>query len=46
MHAGLDLSHVNATHPVVSMVRGVTYALVDLTESEDIFAGLVPGPSP
>ncbi|KAJ0416988.1 phenazine biosynthesis-like protein [Aspergillus carlsbadensis] len=45
-HGELDLSGVEPTYPVVSMVRGVTYALVDLTKREDIFAGLVPGPSP
>jgi predicted PhzF superfamily epimerase YddE/YHI9 len=46
MHGELDLSNLNPTHPVVSMVRGVTYALVDLTKRDDIFAGIVPGPSP
>lgn len=44
--AASDLYDVQATHPVVSMVRGVTYALVDLTKRQDLFAGLVPGESP
>ncbi|KAL4735573.1 phenazine biosynthesis-like protein [Aspergillus similis] len=46
LNAVSDLYDVKATHPVVSMVRGVTYALVDLTKREDLFAGLVPGGSP
>ncbi|KAL4807484.1 phenazine biosynthesis-like protein [Aspergillus unguis] len=41
-----DLYDVKPIHPVVSMVKGVTYALVDLTKRADIFAGLVPGESP
>ncbi|OGM40497.1 hypothetical protein ABOM_010627 [Aspergillus bombycis] len=44
--AASDLHGVRDTSPVVSMVKGVTYALVDLTERADLFAGLVPGPSP
>lgn len=44
--AASDLHGVIDTSPVVSMVKGVTYALVDLTERADLFAGLVPGPSP
>ncbi|KAE8142814.1 phenazine biosynthesis-like protein [Aspergillus pseudotamarii] len=44
--AASDLHGVRDTSPVVSMVKGVTYALVDLTERADLFAGLVTGPSP
>ncbi|KAJ6018356.1 phenazine biosynthesis-like protein [Penicillium canescens] len=46
MDAASDLFAVKHTHPVVSMVSGVTYALVDLTRRHDIFAGIVPGASP
>lgn len=41
-----QLENVSATHPVVSIVKGVTYALVDLTNRHELFAGLVPGNSP
>lgn len=41
-----DLHGVPETSPVVSMVQGVTYALVDLTERADLFANIVPGGSP
>ncbi|KAF7592334.1 hypothetical protein BBP40_000390 [Aspergillus hancockii] len=41
-----DLSGVSGAFPVVSMVKGVTYALVNLTERPDLFANLVPGASP
>jgi PhzF family phenazine biosynthesis protein len=41
-----DLHGVPETSPVVSMVKGVTYALVDLTERADLFANIVPGGSP
>ncbi|KAE8373958.1 phenazine biosynthesis-like protein [Aspergillus bertholletiae] len=44
--AASDLHGVRDTSPVVSIVKGVTYALVDLNERADLFAGLVPGPSP
>lgn len=46
MNVASDLFDVTPTHPVVSMVKGVTYALVDLTERHDLFAKLVPGESP
>lgn len=32
--------------PAVSIVKGVTYVLCDLTQNEDIFAALKAGPSP
>ncbi|KAF5857821.1 hypothetical protein ETB97_005231 [Aspergillus alliaceus] len=41
-----DVRGVRDTPPVVTMVKGVTYALADLTERVDLFAGLVPGASP
>jgi PhzF family phenazine biosynthesis protein len=41
-----DLHGVPETSPVVSVVKGVTYALVDLTERADLFANIVPGGSP
>ncbi|KAJ5399906.1 hypothetical protein N7465_010395 [Penicillium sp. CMV-2018d] len=41
-----DLQGLAETSPVVSVVKGVTYALVDLTERSDIFANIVPGGSP
>ncbi|KAJ5209832.1 hypothetical protein N7449_004211 [Penicillium cf. viridicatum] len=41
-----DLQGVAETSPVVSVVKGVTYALVDLTERSNIFANIVPGGSP
>ncbi|KAB8235614.1 PhzF family phenazine biosynthesis protein [Aspergillus alliaceus] len=41
-----DVRGVRDTSPVVTMVKGVTYALVDLTERVDLFADLVPGASP
>ncbi|PIG69421.1 hypothetical protein AARAC_005251 [Aspergillus arachidicola] len=44
--AASDLHGIRDTSPVVSMVKGVTYALVDLSERTDLFTGLVPGPSP
>ncbi|KAM3475721.1 hypothetical protein MY8738_007283 [Beauveria namnaoensis] len=46
MESASDLSEVKITHPAVSMVKGVTYALVDLTKRQDIFSNLVPGASP
>jgi PhzF family phenazine biosynthesis protein len=41
-----DLHGVPETSPVVSVVKGVTYALVDLTERADLFSNIVPGGSP
>ncbi|CAI7644329.1 hypothetical protein PCG10_009061 [Penicillium crustosum] len=41
-----DLQGLAEASPVVSVVKGVTYALVDLTERSDIFANIVPGGSP
>lgn len=41
-----DLHGVPETSPVVSVVKGVTYALVDLTERADLFTNIVPGGSP
>ncbi|KAJ5812762.1 hypothetical protein N7447_009785 [Penicillium robsamsonii] len=41
-----DLQGLKKTSPVVSVVKGVTYALVDLTERPDLFANIVPGGSP
>lgn len=41
-----DLADVKTTHPAVSTVHGVTYALVDLTKRRDLFQDLVPGDSP
>ncbi|KAJ5508610.1 hypothetical protein N7527_010753 [Penicillium freii] len=41
-----DLQGLAETSPVVSVVKGVTYSLVDLTERSDIFANIVPGGSP
>ncbi|KAL4785037.1 phenazine biosynthesis-like protein [Aspergillus varians] len=41
-----DLNGVAETFPVVSMVKGVTYALVDLSGRPDLLDNLVPGPSP
>lgn len=46
MNVASDLLDVNSTHPVVSMVKGVTYALVDLTKRHSLFTKLVPGESP
>ncbi|RAK98727.1 PhzF family phenazine biosynthesis protein [Aspergillus ibericus CBS 121593] len=46
LNPAADLNNVKDTHPVVSMVKGVTYALVDLTERQELFAALVPGESP
>ncbi|KAJ5782683.1 hypothetical protein N7457_004457 [Penicillium paradoxum] len=44
--AALDLKGIELSSPVVSVVKGVTYGLVDLTERPDIFANIVPGGSP
>ncbi|CAI7645065.1 unnamed protein product [Penicillium viridicatum] len=41
-----DLQGLAETSPVVSVVKGVTYALVDLTERSDVFVNIVPGGSP
>ncbi|KAJ4150630.1 hypothetical protein LMH87_011370 [Akanthomyces muscarius] len=41
-----DLSDIKTTHPAVSTVKGVTYALVDLTKRHDLFSNIVPGGSP
>ncbi|OQD86722.1 hypothetical protein PENANT_c007G01260 [Penicillium antarcticum] len=41
-----DLQGVPKKSPVVSCVKGVTYALVDLTERADLFANIAPGGSP
>ncbi|PWY83890.1 Diaminopimelate epimerase-like protein [Aspergillus sclerotioniger CBS 115572] len=42
----LDLCDLNKTYPVISIVKGVTFALVDLTQWGDTFAKLGPGASP
>ncbi|GIC90352.1 PhzF family phenazine biosynthesis protein [Aspergillus udagawae] len=41
-----DFQDVEDTHPTVSIVKGVTYVLMDLTEHPGLFANLVPGDSP
>ncbi|CAI7574946.1 unnamed protein product [Penicillium bialowiezense] len=41
-----DLKGVPESSPVISVVKGVTYALVDLTERPDVFANIGPGGSP
>ncbi|CAG8050584.1 unnamed protein product [Penicillium olsonii] len=41
-----DLKGVPESSAVVSVVKGVTYALVDLTERPDLFANIGPGGSP
>lgn len=41
-----DLHGTRRTSPTVSIVKGVTYILMDLTERPDIFAKLVPGECP
>ncbi|KAL4947086.1 hypothetical protein BDW69DRAFT_179055 [Aspergillus filifer] len=41
-----DLTGVPSTFPVVSIVKGVTYVLVDLSNRADLFPSLVPGPNP
>jgi PhzF family phenazine biosynthesis protein len=41
-----DIEGVPETSPVVSVVKGVTYALVDLSKRPDIFANIGPGGSP
>ncbi|PYI03530.1 phenazine biosynthesis-like protein [Aspergillus sclerotiicarbonarius CBS 121057] len=46
LNVPLDPDNVKSTYPVVSMVRGVTYTLVDLTKRHDLFAQVVPGESP
>ncbi|KAJ5952574.1 uncharacterized protein N7479_010987 [Penicillium vulpinum] len=46
LRAVSDLQGLTETSPVVSVVKGVTYALMDLTERPDIFANIVPGGSP
>ncbi|KAL4961864.1 PhzF family phenazine biosynthesis protein [Aspergillus stella-maris] len=43
---GADLLGVSSTFPVVSIVKGVTYVLVDLFNRPDLFSSLVPGPNP
>lgn len=44
--AGLREASMQLGFPVVSIVKGVTYALVDFTESPDLFAAVSSGPSP
>ncbi|KAE8154544.1 phenazine biosynthesis-like protein [Aspergillus avenaceus] len=46
LKAASDLRGLPETSAVVSIVRGVTYVLMDMTERADLFAGLVPGESP
>lgn len=41
-----DVSGLDCTYPIVSMVKGVTYVLSDFTKQPDAFANLAPGPSP
>lgn len=41
-----DLHGVPNAAPVVSVVNGVTYALMDLTNRADLFNNIVPGGSP
>ncbi|KAL4790313.1 phenazine biosynthesis-like protein [Aspergillus venezuelensis] len=43
---GADLAGVPSTSPVVSIVKGVTYVLVDLSNRTDLFPSLVPGSNP
>lgn len=46
LQAVSDLQGVGESSPVISVVKGVTYALVDLTERSDLFANIGPGGSP
>jgi predicted PhzF superfamily epimerase YddE/YHI9 len=46
LRAVSDLQGVGESSPVISVVKGVTYALVDLTERPDLFANIGPGGSP
>ncbi|KAJ5173038.1 phenazine biosynthesis-like protein [Penicillium capsulatum] len=43
---GLREASLQSGFPVVSIVKGVTYALVDFTKSPDLFAAVSSGPSP
>lgn len=44
--AGLREALMQSDFPVVSIVKGVTYALVDFTESPGLFTAVCSGPSP
>lgn len=37
---------LKTTYPTVSIVKGVTYVLVDFTDAPELFAKLAPGPNP
>lgn len=39
-------NQMRQSFPVMSIVKGVTYALVDFTDSPDLFAKVTAGPSP
>ena len=41
-----DVSGLESTYPIVSMVKGVTYVLGDFTKQPDAFTNLAPGPCP
>ncbi|OJJ36320.1 hypothetical protein ASPWEDRAFT_49852 [Aspergillus wentii DTO 134E9] len=42
----LSASDINGTYPTVSIVKGVTYVLADLTERPDVFSNIAAGASP
>lgn len=42
----LSASDINGTYPTVSIVKGVTYVLADLTERPDVFSNIAAGESP
>lgn len=42
----VGVSGLKSTYPTVSIVKGVTYVLVNFTDSPELFANLAPGPNP
>lgn len=42
----VNASGLRSTYPTVSIVKGVTYVLVDFTDKPELFAKLTPGPNP
>lgn len=46
IQSGLAAADPDSTYPTVSIVKGVTYVLADLTENTDTFSKLTAGPSP
>lgn len=46
LQAAAKAGRLRTEYPVLSIVKGVTYVLADLTDAPEVFAGIAAGPSP